>query len=76
VGAERERFSHVMSDQDDGLADLRLNAPELPVDLGARHRIERTKGFVHEQNWRISGQRAGDANALPLSAGKLIRPPF
>ena len=44
------------------------------VELGARHRIERAERFVHQQNRRVHGQRAGDADALPLAARELVGP--
>ena len=75
MGAERERLRHVVSHEHDGLAHVLLDAAELAVNLRARDRIERAKRLVHQQDWRIGGERAGDAHALTLPAGKLVRPP-
>src|SRR4249920_1749438 len=44
--AERERFVHVVRDEDDGLTEMTANPLKLCAELLARHRIERTKGFV------------------------------
>ena len=56
------------------LRSARLDAAELGVQLGARQRIERAERLVHQQHRRIDGQRARDADALPLSARQLVRP--
>ena len=53
---------------------LRLDAAELAVQLRARDRIERAERLVHQQDRRIGGQRARDADALPLAARQLERP--
>ena len=71
---QRERFGHVVRDDDDGLADLRLDAPELAVQLGARDGIERAERLVHQQDRRIGGERARDADALALAARELAAP--
>ena len=72
--AERERFAHVVRDDDHGLAQAILDAAKLGVQLGAGHRIERAERLVHQQHRRIDRQRARDADALTLAAGQLVRP--
>ena len=44
------------------------------VQFNARDRIERAERLVHQQHRRIGGERARDADALPLSARQLIGP--
>ncbi len=60
----------IVSNEDDGFAETAGQGAEFALELGTSHRIERAKRFVHEQNWRIGGESAGDADALALSAGK------
>src|SRR2546427_11556796 len=45
--AERERLTHVVRDDDHGLANALLNPAEFRVELGARQRIERAEWLVH-----------------------------
>ena len=72
---QRQRFGHVVRDDDDRLADRRLDAPELAVQLAARDGIERAERLVHQQNRRIGRERARHADALALAARQLLRPP-
>src|SRR5712691_2430725 len=65
---ERERFAHVVCDDDDGLPQALLDLSELGVQLGAREGIERAEGLVHQQDRWIGRDRAGDADPLALSA--------
>src|ERR1700749_3707216 len=69
---EHERLSHVMRDKDHGLAQLLLQFHKFMLQLRAGNGIERAEGLVHEQDLRIGGKSAGQADALALSAGKLI----
>jgi len=41
-------------------------------DLGLNRYIEGGDGFVADQEQRVGGQRAGDADALALAAGELV----
>ena len=72
--AQRQRLRHVVRHEDHALGDTRLDADELLLQLAARDRIERAERLIHEQHRRIGGQRAGHADALPLSAGELVGP--
>ncbi|STW80430.1 Uncharacterised protein [Klebsiella michiganensis] len=47
-----------------------MNADHLLLQGFARHRIERAEGFIHQQHFRVGGQRARHADALLLAAGK------
>ena len=57
------------------LAQTVLDAAELAVQLGTRDRIERAERLVHQENRRIDRQRPRNADALPLAARELVRPP-
>src|SRR5947208_16432583 len=72
--AERERFAHIVRDDDDALAYALLNPPKLGVQLGAGQRIERAERLVHEQHWRIDRQRTRDSDALTLATRQLVGP--
>ena len=61
-----------MGDEDDGLAESSLEGNKLALEFVARKRVESAKRFVHQQNLRIGGQGTGNADSLPLSAGKLV----
>jgi hypothetical protein len=62
-------------DEQGGLLKLPLDTLKLALKLGPGHRIEGTERFVHEQYWRLDGERPGDADPLPLATGQLARPP-
>ena len=72
---ETDRLLDVVGDEDDGLADLRLQAQELRLQPLAHDRVDGGEGLVHQQHRRVRGQRAGHAGALPLPAGELVRVP-
>ena len=72
--AEREGFAHVVRHDHDRFLHPGLDRPELGAQLRARDRIERAEGLVHQQHRRVRGQRARDANTLPLAAGELVGP--
>ena len=65
---ERKRLAHVVRDEDDGLANLSLDAGELAVQLGACDRIEGSERFIHQDHRRIGGERPCHADALALAA--------
>ena len=62
-----------MCDEDDGLAEAAREGAEFTLKLGAGDGVEGAEGFVHQENWRIGGEGAGDADALALAAGKFAR---
>ncbi len=72
---ERECLCHVVGHEDYRGPELALDAPELVVQLGACHRVERAERLVHEQNWGARRERSRDANTLPLTTRQLARPP-
>src|SRR5579864_7691648 len=62
-----------MSDEENGFLLLAPQADELILHVVARHRIERTEGLIHQDNFRLKRQSAGNGDALPHSARKLVR---
>ena len=74
--AKRKRLAHVVGDEDDAVVrSCCLSARELAAHFRARDRIERAERFVHQQNRRIDGERACQADALPLPAGQFVGTP-
>jgi len=63
-----------VGDEDDGLGEAAREGAEFALKLGAGDRIERAEGLVHQENGRVGGEGASDADALALTAGKLVRP--
>lgn len=66
-----ERFADVVSDEYDRLAEPRRKLPKLTLHLGARKRIERPEGLIHEQDGRICSKRSRHSHSLPLPARQL-----
>ncbi|MDT4847340.1 hypothetical protein FQZ97_813910 [compost metagenome] len=62
-----------MGDEDDGALLLGLQAHQLALHLAADQRVQGGEGFVHEQDGRVVGQRAGQADALLHATGELVR---
>jgi len=73
MGGKRERFRHVVRDQDDGFPNTLLNLAELAMDFRARHRIKSAEGLVHQENRWICGERARHTHTLALTSRQLIR---
>src|SRR5712691_17776 len=69
--AEPEGLRHVVGDEQDRLAQARLQAAELVLQQPPGEGIERAEGLVHQQQWRIGGEGAGDADPLALAAREL-----
>ena len=68
-----DRLLQIVGDHDHGDVLLAPDAGEflLHGDLG--HRVERAERLVEQQDLRLHGQRAGDADALRHAARKLPR---
>ncbi|KAG0924606.1 hypothetical protein G6F32_013848 [Rhizopus arrhizus] len=64
---------HLVGDQLDGQAQLAVDLRQQRQHRGGGLRIERTGGFVAQQDLRARGQRAGNADALLLATGQLRR---
>ena len=71
--AHLDRLVDVVRDEDDGLGELGLQAEELVLEALAVDRVDGAERLVHEQDGRVDGERAGDADALALAAGELRR---
>src|SRR2546425_8696663 len=56
-----------MCDKNDCFAEATGESAELALELGAGDGVERAEGLVHEENRRVGGESAGDADALPLA---------
>src|SRR5579875_1620582 len=68
---EKDRFLHVVGDEDHGLARMLPDAQQLHLHQAAGLRVERAEGLVHQQDARIDGERAGDCRALLHAAREL-----
>src|SRR5690606_1690377 len=58
--AERRRLVDVVGDQDDGDAEVALEAADLLLEVGAHEGVDGTEGLVHEDHVGPAGQRPGD----------------
>ena len=70
---EIERFIEIVGYQQNGGPQPVQKIAEHVLHLRPRERIERAKGLVHEQDLRLRSESAGQADALPLPSGKLMR---
>src|SRR5258708_35226365 len=68
---EKQGFAQIVSDKDDGLAEAAGQGAEFALKLSARDGIEGAERLIHQQNWRIGGKGAGNADALALASGKV-----
>ena len=66
-------FVNVMRHQHDGLVKRLVNARNFQLQRGPRNRVQRAKGFVHQQYFRVACQRPRHPDALLLAARKLVR---
>jgi hypothetical protein len=63
----------VVRDQHQREAELLLEVGQEVENLRLDRDIERTDGFVRDDQARIADQRARDADALALAAGEFVR---
>ena len=68
--ADAGRLLHVVGDDDDRVA--LLERVDQLLDLGGGDGVERRGGLIHQQDGGRDGQRAGNAQALLLTAGEFI----
>jgi hypothetical protein len=69
--AHLDRLVDVVGDEQDRLADLRLQPEELVLEALAVDRVDRAEGLVHQHQRRVRRQRPRDSDALLLAAGQL-----
>src|SRR5436190_12168198 len=69
---EADGFAHVMGDEDDRFSSLLPNSLDVAVKLLTGERVERGKRFIHEQDARIWGKRAGEGDALFHATRKFV----
>ena len=67
---EQERFAEIVGDEHDGLGEAAGQGAEFALQFGAGDGVERAERLVHEKNWRVGSEGAGDADALALAAGE------
>ena len=67
--------AEVVGDEEIGQAELVLNVLEQVDDLGLHGNVERRNGFVGDDQLGPQRERTGDADALTLPAGELVRKP-
>ncbi len=65
-----------MGDEDEGDADLALDALQLDLHLLAQLEVERAERLVEQQDLRVVHERTGQRDALLLAARQLRRPPL
>ncbi len=63
----------IVRDEDIGEVELVLEALQEVDDLGLDGDVQRGDRFVGDDDLRPEGQTAGDADALALAAGELVR---
>jgi hypothetical protein len=68
--SKEKSFAKIVSDKNDRLSKAARQCAEFTLKLRARDGVERTERFVHQENRRIGGECAGDADALALASGK------
>jgi len=61
-----------MGDENDGLAEALGECAEFALKLGAGHWVEGTKGFVHEEDWRVGSKGTRYSDALALATGEFV----
>ena len=65
--------AHVVGDEQVGQAELALELLEQVQDLGLDRHVERGDRLVADDEVRLEDERPGDADALALAAGELVR---
>jgi hypothetical protein len=57
-------------DENDGFAETASEGAEFALKFGAGDGIKGAERLIHEEDGRVSGEGAGDTNALALAAGE------
>ena len=63
----------VVRDEHVGQVLVLLEVEQQVDDLGLNRHVQRGNSLVADDELRVRGERTGDADALPLSAGELVR---
>ena len=74
--ADLDRLVDVVRDEDDGLANLPLQAQELVLQPRTHDRVDRAERLVHQHQGRVRCEGAREPDALALPAGELRRKPL
>ena len=72
---ELHRFGDVVGDQQRRLLQGLLDLQHLVAEQQSRLLVERGEGLVHQQDFRLGGERAGERDALAHAAGEFDRMP-
>ena len=70
---QKDRFLDRVGNENDGQAGSRPDLDQFVLQPFAGHRVERAEGFVHQHDFGIIGEHAGNGNALLHAARKLVR---
>ena len=68
---EIEGFVEVVGDEQDGLVEALKEGAHHLLHFEAGEGVESAEGLVHEEDWRIGGESAGEAGTLALASGEL-----
>jgi hypothetical protein len=71
--AHPDGLVEVVGDEQHRLAHLALQPDELRLQPLADDRVDGAERLVHQQDRWVRGESPGDADALPLAAGELVR---
>jgi hypothetical protein len=71
--ADLDGLVEVVGDEDDGLAQLALEADQLVLEVVSGDGVDGAERLVHQQHRRVGGQGARHPDPLLLAAGELAR---
>src|SRR3954470_13188524 len=74
AGPEDGRFADVVGDEDDGLSRVLPDARELAEEDVAGLRVEGAERLVHEEDFGVASERAGERDPLAHAPGQLVHP--
>src|SRR5882672_6175770 len=73
--SQQQRLPHIMRHKNNRLSQSPRKCLKLSLQFRPRHRIQRPKRLIHQQNRRVRRQRPRYSHPLPLPAGKFPRSP-
>ena len=65
---ELERLFLIVGDEHRGMAGLLVHLQQPAAELFAHLCVESAEGFIEQQQTRLDGERAGEGDALTLTA--------